>query len=204
MNAVTTANLVGITGIARRLVMDGAMDESTAREALAGATAERKPIATFLTEKRLVAPSAMAAANSIEFGVPLLDASAIDPAQSAINLVKEELLRKHCVLPMFKRGNRLFVGLADPTNTRALDEIKFQTNLTIEAILVDEDSIRRSLDRWLESSDSLSHGEDEEGMENLEVGSDDELAAGPDTGIDAKGDDTPVVKFINKILVDAI
>ena len=107
-------------------------------------------------------------------------------------------------LPLFKRGGRLFVGISDPTNTHALDEIKFHTNLTVEPILVDEDQIRRTIDQWLESADALADAvADSEGLEDLEVsGGDDDLNG--DTGIDAKGDDTPVVKFINKVLVDAI
>ena len=105
--------------------------------------------------------------------------AALDPNQSAIKLVSEELVRKHQVLPLFKRGNRLFVGIADPTNTHALDEIKFHTNLTVEPILVDEDKIRRThrpvardrrrarRRRWTTS----------EGLENLETtGGDDDLA----------------------------
>ncbi|QOW19056.1 type IV-A pilus assembly ATPase PilB [Lysobacter ciconiae] len=205
MNAVATANLVGITGIARRLVQDGALSESAAREAMAAATEQRKPLASYIIEKRLVAPAHLAAANSVEFGVPIFDAAAMDPEQSAIKLVKEELLRKHTVLPLFKRGNRLFVGIAEPTNTHALAEIKFQTNFTVEAILVDEESIKRHLDRWLESADALGDvmGEDDEGLENLDIGGgEDDLSA--DSGVDAKTDDTPVVKFINKVLVDAI
>src|SRR5690606_30362850 len=204
MSTAATANLVGTTGIARRLVLDGALDEAAARQAMSAATAERKPLTNYLLDNRLVASPQVAAANSIEFGVPLLDPSAIDPAQTAVKLVKEELLRKHCVLPLFKRGNRLFVGISEPANTQALDEIKFQTNLTVEAILVDEDSIRRHIDRWLESADALSDtmGGDDEGLENLEVGGDDDVSG--DSGVDAKTDDTPVVKFINKVLVDAI
>jgi len=200
------ANLVGITGIARRLVLDGALEEQPARDALAAATTERKPMSAYLVEKRLVTQAQLAAANSIEFGVPLFDVAALDPAQTAIKLVSEELVRKHNVLPMFKRGNRLFVGIADPTNTQALDEIKFQSNLFVEAILVDEDKIHRTIEQWLATADSLNNAMgDDEGMENLSTsGGDDDLAAAGDSGVDAKGDDTPVVKFINKVLVDAI
>jgi type IV pilus assembly protein PilB len=201
MSAVTT-NLVGITGIARRLVLDGALEEQPAREAMASAAAERKPLPLYLSEKRLVSMAQLAAANSFEFGVPLFDVSALDPNQSAIKLVNEELIRKHNVLPMFKRGNRLFVGIADPTNTVALDEIKFQSNLVVEAILVDEDKIHRTIEQWLATADVLA-SDDDEGMENLSAtGGDEDLAN--DSGVDAKGDDTPVVKFINKVLVDAI
>jgi type IV pilus assembly protein PilB len=200
------ANLVGITGIARRLVMDGVLEEQPAREAMAAATVERKPMALYLVEKRLVSPAQLAAANSIEFGVPLFDVGALDPGHSAIKLVSEELVRKHNVLPLFKRGNRLFVGIADATNTRALDEIKFQSNMVVEAILVDEDKIHRTIEQWLASADALNDAiADEEGIENLSTsGGDDDLAAAGDSGVDAKGDDTPVVKFINKVLVDAI
>ncbi len=205
MNSVPTANLVGITGIARRLVQDGALSESAARDAMAAASEQRTPLASYIIDKRLVAPAHLAAANSVEFGVPLFDAAAMDPEQSAITLVKEELLRKHTVLPLFKRGNRLFVGIAEPTNTHALSEIKFQTNFTVEAILVDEESIKRHLDRWLERADTLGDamGDDDDGLENLDVGgAEDDLST--ESGVDPKTDDTPVVKFINKVLVDAI
>jgi len=203
MATVATANLVGITGIARRLVMDGALDESTAREAMDAATRERRPLAGYLLEKKLIAPVDLAAANSVEFGMPIFDVSSLDPTQSAIKLVSEELVRKHSALPLFKRGGRLFVGIADPTNTRALDEIKFHTNLTVESILVDEDRIKRTIDQWLETADSLADAvADGEGLESLEVsGGEEEIS---DSGVDAKGDDTPVVKFINKVLVDGI
>jgi len=204
VSAVTSANLMGITGIARRLVLDGALDEAAARKAMDAATAEKQPLAAYLSERRLVTPAALAAANSIEFGMPLVDALALDASQSAIALVKEELLRKHQVLPLFKRGSRLFVGTSDPTDHQALDELKFHTNLAVEPILVDADRIKRCLDQWLEVAEAMADEmADSEGLEGLEVGGgDDDLSN--DTGVDAKGEDTPVVKFINKSLVDAI
>ena len=200
---MATPNLVGITGIARRLVMDGALEESAAREAMENATRERKPLALFMAEKKVVTAAQLAAANSAEFGMPIFDVAAIDPSQSAIKLVSEDLVRKHNVLPLFKRGSRLFVGVSDPTNSHALDEIKFHTNLVVEPILVDEDRIARTIDQWLANADALADAmSDEEGLDNLEVsGGDEELS---ESGVDAKGDDTPVVKFINKVLVDAI
>ncbi|MCY7313437.1 MAG: Flp pilus assembly complex ATPase component TadA, partial [Pseudoxanthomonas sp.] len=208
MNAVaaSTANLVGITGIARRLVQDGALDEANARSAMAGASDARVPLAQWISDKKLVSSPQMAAANAMEFGMPLLDISAFDPAHSAIKLVSEELLQRHIVLPLFKRGNRLFVGVSDPTRSQALDEIKFHTNLTVEPILVDEDSLRRAIEQWSQAGDSIgtAMGDgDDEGLENLEIGSDDD-DAGTDSGVDARGDDTPVVKFVNKVLIDAI
>ncbi len=203
-----SVNLVGITGIARRLVQDGALDEANARTAMTQAAAAKVPLPQWFADKKLVTASQLAAANAVEFGMPLLDVSAFDAAHNAIKLVSEELLQKHQVLPLFKRGNRLFVGISNPTQTRALDDIKFHTNLVVEPILVDEDQIRRTLEQWQASNTSLGDGlgaDDDGGIDNLDVGSGDEdMGAVTDTGIDAKGDDTPVVKFVNKVLVDAI
>ncbi|GGJ99509.1 type IV-A pilus assembly ATPase PilB [Luteimonas terricola] len=203
MNAVVSANLVGITGIARRLVLDGVLDEAAAREALDKATKERKPVALYLREAKLVTTAQMAAANSMEFGMPVFDPSVMDGSMSAIKLVSDELLSKHTILPLFKRGGKLFVGTTDPTNTHALDEVKFHTNLVVEPILVDEDKIRRCMELWQDAGDSFGDAlQDSEGLDNLDIsGGEDE---GGDSGVDAKGDDTPVVKFVNKVLIDAI
>ena len=202
--SIANVNLVGITGIARRLVQDGALDEAAARSAQAQAAEAKVAITKWLTDKKLVTAAQMAAANALEFGMPLLDVSAFDASQNAVKLVSEELLRKHQVLPLYKRGNRLFVGTANPTQN--LDEIKFHTNLVVEPILVDEDQLKRTLELWLAANDTMSNSlGDDDGMESLDIDtSSDDDAAGGDTGIDAKGDDTPVVKFVNKVLVDAI
>lgn len=203
MNTVATANLVGITGIARRLVLDGALEDGVARQAQTAATAAKQPLGAYLAEKRLVSSTQLAAANSVEFGVPLFDVGAFDPGQSAIKLVNETLVRKHQILPLYRRGNRLFIGISDPTNTQALDEVKFQTNLAIEPILLDAERLQRTIDLWLEASDSLADtvGGDE-GLETLDVSGGEDAAN--ESGVDVKTDDTPVVKFVNKVLVDAI
>jgi type IV pilus assembly protein PilB len=197
------ANLVGITGITRRLVLDGALSESDARTALDEATKQKKQVQLYLLDHRLVTQVQLAAANAMEFGMPFFDTSALDLNQSAFKIVSEELLQKHLAFPLFKRGSRLYVGISDPTNTRALDEIKFAANMTVEPILVSEDILRRTLDLALSSGDSFnSNNEDDEGLENLNSSGGDEDIA--DTGVEAKGDDTPVVKFVNKVLLDAI
>ena len=208
MNAVAApnVNLVGITGIARRLVQDGAMDEAAAREAMAKAGEAKVPLAQWIAEKKLVSAAAMAAANSVEFGMPVIDATAFDPSHNAMKLVSEELVQKHNVLPLFKRGGKLFLGTSNPTQTAHLAEIQFHTNLVVEPILVDEDQIRRVLEQWQNIGGQISGAlgdDDGEGLDNLEVGAGDD-DAGSDSGVDAKGDDTPVVKFVNKVLIDAI
>ena len=205
MNTVAaTANLVGITGIARRLVQDGALEEAVARTAMADATAARQPLPQWFADKKLVTAAQLAAANSLEFGMPLLDVTAFDSSHNAMKLVSEELLRKHHVLPLLKRGGKLFVGTSNPTHS--LDEIKFHTNLVVEPILVDEEQIRRTLEQWQTTQDALGSalGGGDDDMGDLDVSTGDEEGGATDSGIDAKGDDTPVVKFINKVLVDAI
>ena len=131
MNTAVTANLVGITGIARRLVQDGALEESVARTAMTQAGEAKVPLAQWLADKKLVTAAQMAAANAMEFGMPLLDVGLFDGSQSAIKLVSEELLRRHLVLPLFKRGGKLFLGTSNPTQTAALAEIQFHTNLVV-------------------------------------------------------------------------
>src|SRR5690606_3898675 len=139
---------------------------------------------------------------SIEFGMPVFDPGTMDASASALKLVSEELVNKHQVLPLFKRGGKLFVGTADPTNTHALDEIKFFTNLVVEPILVDEEKIRRTQELWQQAGDSLDDAlGDSEGLENLDVEGGEEER---ESGTDAKQDDTPIVKFVNKVLIDAI
>src|SRR6476646_545245 len=198
------APLAGITGIARRLVAEGTLSEGEARKAADDALRQKIPLGAWLVENGLVASNQVALASSAEFGIPLFDAQAIDVTQVPLKLISEELINKHKALPLFKRGNRLFVGVSDPTNLHALDEIKFQSNHIIEPILIDEQQIERAIEQAFNATSTVVEGlDDAEGLENLELGAiDDE---GGDGGHDAmSNDDAPVVKFVNKVLVDAI
>ena len=147
----------------------------------------------------------IAIAASQEFGVPLLDLDAIQPDLDTVKLVSDKLLTKHRVLPLVKRGKRLFVAVSDPTNLHALDEIKFQTGLSVEAVVVEEDKLQRIGNKAIEQVDAAmpALGDDDLDLDNLEVtGGDDELekeAIGRDDVEDA-----PIVRFVNKVLLDAI
>lgn len=204
MNGPATVNLVGITGLARRLVQDGHLGEADARRALDETAKEKTPITQWLMGRGLVSGIHIAQAQSVEFGMPLIDVSSMDAAQMPVKLIDEKLITGHRALPLFKRGNRLFVGISDPTNTRGLDEIKFAANMVVEPILVASDQLEKAIDNALSAAEATIGGmEEDEGLENLELGEsgEDSDAAG---GVDAKGDDTPVVRFVNKMLVDAI
>ncbi|HEY6941814.1 type IV-A pilus assembly ATPase PilB [Dokdonella sp.] len=201
---MNTPPLAGLSGIARRLVSEGILAENDARKAVEDAAKAKIPIGAWLVENGLAQSRQIAMASSAEFGMPLLDVNALDFSQLPLNIVKEELISKHKALPLFKRGNRLFVGVADPTNLRALDEIKFQSNHLIEPILVEDGVLERAIEQAQSAaSQNITDIGDAEGLENLELGAIDE--DGEQTGVDATGgDDAPVVKFVNKVLVDAI
>ena len=201
MNAVP---LSGLSGIARRLVNDGALAEHDARKAADEAARQKMPIGAWLIENALVSSKQVAMASSAEFGIPLIDVEALDLGQLPMKLVREDMITKHKVLPLFKRGNRLFVGISEPTNLRALEEIKFQSNHIVEPILIEESQLARTIELALNTnSTNISGLEDTEGLENLDL---DAIGdEGDSTGVDANAaDDAPVVKFINKVLVDAI
>ena len=200
------ASWAGFTGILRRLVAEGSLNEVDAKRALDATLKVKQSIATYLVDNGICDPKLVALASSAEFGVPLFDPLSLDLAQTAINLVDAKLIEKHRAFPLFKRGNRLFVGLSDPTNFRALEEIKFQSNLIVEPILINDDQLTRAIELAQAASSTTIDGmDDAEGMENLELGDSEDGDAAPGTGHDASSaDDTPVVRFINKVLVDAI
>ena len=202
---MNTPPLAGLTGIARRLVVEGVLGETEARKAAEDAARQRIPIGAWMVENGLASGRQVATASSAEFGMPLLDVQAMDFTQLPMNLVREDLITKHKALPLFKRGNRLFVGIADPTNVRALEEIKFQSNHIVEPILVEVDLLDRAIEQAQSASSNViaDLGEDSEGLDSLDVGAVDD--DGDSTGVDATGgEDAPVVKFVNKVLVDAI
>jgi type IV pilus assembly protein PilB len=146
-------------------------------EALAGARGSvASPIVSYLVEYNLADPREIAIAASQEFGAPLLDLDAIQPDFEIVRLVSEKTLRRHRVLPLVKRGKRLFVAVSDPTNLYALDEVKFATGLSVEAIVVEEDKLSQLLSKSLEQVDAAMPelaGDDFE-LDSLEVTSDDE------------------------------
>ena len=204
---IQSTTLTGLSGVARRLVAEGALSESDARKASEASSKQRVSLIAYLIENGLADPRVTAAAASQEFGVPLFDASAIDLKQAPIKAIEQALMEKHRAVPLYKRGNRMFIGIADPTNDRALEEIKFQSKTLVEPIIVDDNTLTRLIEQALSQNDTAVEGmDDAKGLENLDVqGGDDDMDSNAAGGVDVSGnDDTPVVRFINKVLVDAI
>ncbi len=197
----TTTPQIRLTGLPRRLVLDGALQEEDAIAALEQASKEKKNIVSLLVESKKVPANLIANAACHEFGIPLFDLDVVDLDTAPIKLVEEKLIRQHHALPIFKRGNRLYVAVSDPTNLTALDEIKFHTGITTEAILAEEDKLSRIIEKALEKMDTSMSDLMDDDLENLEISGGEEEE---DKGTDSDIDDTPVVRFVNKILLDAI
>jgi type IV pilus assembly protein PilB len=195
-----------ITGLALKLVRDNLLNPNDVEKLQAEATAKKIPFVTQLVESKKLDGGTIARAASDEFGIPLFDISALDLESAPVTLVNEKILRRHHVLPIHKRGSRLFIALADPTNVLALDEIKFNTGLGTDPILVEEEKLTIAIEKALEANDtSLADLSDDDGLDSLEnleiVNEEDQAKAqGGEEGVN----DAPVVKFVNKVLMDAI
>ena len=199
----TNNSNVTLTGLARRFVDDGLLEEATAKEAFIQASQNRIPLITYLVQNNLANSSGLAFSAAMEFGVSVLDLSAFMPEMMPEMSVDEKLIRKHNALPLYKRGNRLFIAVSDPTNVQALDEIKFNTGLSTDAVLVDDAKLREAIDKYLESQDTTMGNLDDADLEGIETeGGDQE----DDKAVVATSDvdDAPIVKFVNKMLLDGI
>ena len=199
----TPASSVKIGGLALRLLNDGLITQDEASSAQKQAREENISLASYLVKKGMVEASELANCASKEFGIPLLDLNTLDIESIPITLVPEKLVRQHHALPIQQRGNRLFVAISDPMNLVALDEFKFNTGISTEPVLVEEDKLGKILDKALEMGDSPMQMEGllDDDLDNLEF-SDEE-----DTSQDVSEsdvDDTPIVRFVHKVLLDAI
>ncbi|OJS99783.1 type IV-A pilus assembly ATPase PilB [Marinobacter nauticus] len=193
---------VTLTGLARRFVEDGLLDEDTAKDAFLQASQNRIPLITYLTQNHLADSSKLAFSAAMEFGVSVLDLDSFLPEMMPEKVVDEKLVRKHNALPLYKRGNRLFIAVSDPTNIQALDEIKFNTGLSTDAILVDDAKLRAAIDKYLESQDTTMGDLDDADLEGVETEGGDQDDDGAVSATEV--DDAPIVKYVNKMLLDAI
>jgi type IV pilus assembly protein PilB len=198
-----TASQSNLSGLPRRLVQDGILTAEVILDATEAARKEKLPLVAYLVANDKADSRAIAVAASHEFGVPLLDLDAIEIDLDTLRAVDQKLLNKHRVLPLIKRGQRLFLGVSDPTNLQAIDDVKFQTSLRIDPVVVEEGKLEERITKALEAMDTtMSSLEDEDfDLENLDVTSGDE----EDEDISRDDiEDAPVVRFVNKVLLDAI
>ncbi|TVT58534.1 MAG: type IV-A pilus assembly ATPase PilB [Sedimenticola thiotaurini] len=198
----TATQKIALSGLPRRLVEDNLLSEEIAQKSILECAKKRQQFVTYLVDNKLLDSESIALSASQEFGVPLFELEALDLATAPIGLVDEKLIRNHHALPIFRRGNRLFLAVSDPTNIQGLDEIKFHTGLAIEAIVVEEDKLVRAIESSLEANDTSMSDLLDADLDNLDISSEDPDAHKKEGDLDV--DDAPVVRFVNKMLLDAI
>ena len=193
---------VSLGGLAKRLVREDLINEEEALSATQEALKDKKNIVSYLVEHDMVSANQLAQLAADEFGTPIFDLTAFDVEAAPKDLVSNNLLQAHRILPLVRRGNRLFIGVSDPTNLLAIDEIKFHTGLSVEAVLVEEDKLNQALEILLDdSADAFGDLGDDDGLDNLDVV---ETKKDDDANIADGADDAPVVRFINQMLLSAI
>lgn len=198
----TPDKVVPLGGLAHRLVRDGDLDTGAADRIQATALKKNRSFYAQLAESKVVDSGRLIRAAAEEFGVPLLDIRAFELDTVPLDLIDAKILEKHQVLPLFKRGTKLFVGTSDPANRRAMEEIRFHTGLGVEPILIEARALEVAWEAAHDTVDtSLADLEDEEGLDDLDVSAE-EVDTGQD--VDVEKIDTPVVRFVNKMLLDAI
>ncbi len=190
------------SGLAQRLILDNILSQEQTEKAWEEANKQKVPFVEFIVRSKLANPRSIAAAAASEFGMPLLDLDAVDLQEIPLKLVNEKLILKHRTLPVHRRGNRLFLAISDPTNYQILDEIRFNTGLATEAILVEEDKLAKAIEKALTSQESANVTEVlDADLENIDAV--DTESGGGDEG-DNTIDEAPIVRYVNKILLDAI
>jgi len=193
-----------LAGLARQLVRAGLLDEASALRAFEQSQKYNIPLVTYLVEHKLAQAGEVARIASSEFGLPLFDLTALETDTALVQLVDERLIRQYHALPLWKRGNRLFIALADPSNLRALEDIKFKAGLNTEPIVAVETHLKQCIERALEKATQIIENILDSDLDNVDVGREDD--AEPKDSLFSKNteDDTPVVRFINRAILDAI
>ena len=202
---VATANTTSLSALARTLVQHGRLIEQEAEAIQSQANSSGTGFVSQLVLSRKMSALDVAQFASQTFGFPLLDLNAVDLEHIPDGLLPGKLTQERRVLGLYKRGTRLFVAMSDPTNVQALDEIKFQTSMLVDPIVVEDDKLAKLVEKAGESaSDKLDElvGEDVD-MDMLEAEGEGAATALDDSGA-GDVDDAPVVKYLQKVLLDAI
>ncbi len=190
-------------GLAQQLISDGVVSEANMKTAQIESQQQQIGLVPYLVDNKLADAYHLAQMLSQAFGDPLFDLDALNVDVIPKDLVDEKIVRKFNALPLFKRGQRLFVALSDPTRVDAIDAIAFNSRLSIETIVVEENKLKKRIENiyadTMQSFDSFSDNDLSVGFED----GDEDKEEG-ETQLSDGVDEAPVVKFVNKMLVDAI
>ncbi len=202
MSTVFDSSMTVLNGLARQIVDAGLLDEETASQACREAQEAETSLFSHLIEQEILDCRSLATLTSREFGLPLFDLDAMDLELCVTGLVDEKLIHEHTALPLYKRGNVLFMALADPANLSGLDEIKFHVGTNVEPIIVEHDKLIRTITRLLDEQETKIDGLDDQDLDDLDFSSNEDEAPDSEEGSDV--DDTPIVRFVNKVILDAV
>ena len=195
-----TTQTLPFSGLPLRLVRQELLSQEAAKNAIQQSRQERVSLVHHLVASGQVAAAPLASIVAEEFGDPLLDLNTFSRDSLIKDLVDPKLITKHHVLPLFRRGSRLFVAVSDPTNLPALEEIRFNTGLNVETIVVEEDKLAHWIDNLESEADESAFDDLDDGLDDLDVGAAEEKNDETKSG----SDDAPIVRFVNKLLLDAI
>lgn len=187
------------TGFIRRLVDEGVLSAEDMRTALANAKQEKTDIVAYLVSHHNLSPTTIAETISVEFGEPLFDIGAYDPGQILREDIDEKLITKHRILPIYKNANILYVATSNPTNIEATDAIRFATKLNIETVIVEHNKLEKLIEQNFTEESTFDFDDDFD----LDVDVDTTDPTKEEDEKD-KGEEAPIVKYINKLLIDAI
>ncbi len=193
---------ISLSGLARQMVLAGVLDERAAQQAQVQALRNKSSLVTYVVQNKLAKGGVVAELASEQFGVALLDLAALDKEMLPKDIVSEKLARQHRVLPLAKRGNKLYVAVSDPANHQAISDIQFSTGLTTEAILVEDDKLGDTIDKFFDNGSTGLEDLGDVDLDGVDVETVSDDIKGDDGG--AEADDAPVVRFVNKMLLDAI
>ncbi len=201
--ATHAASTRNISGLARALAQHGLMTEYEAETLQGQAQQAGVGFVDHVLAGKRISPSQLAVFASRAFGVPLLDLAGFDTDQLQKDLIDLKIAQARHVLPLHKRGNRLYVATSDPANLQGLEEIRFKTNLVVEPVVVENDKLAAVIHKLVEASGALM--KDVTTMEDLEVDLQeaDSVQGGNDEE-SAEVEDAPVVRYLQKVLMDAI
>jgi type IV pilus assembly protein PilB len=195
-------NDIALSGLAKQLVLAELLTEKSAQQAYQQAQRNRTSLVSYLVQNKQVRSRQVAEIASEHFGMALFDLSCLDKETQPRGLVSEKLVRQHHALPLWRRGNKLFVGVSDPTNHQAINDIQFSTGLTTEAILVEDDKLSDAIEKFFDTHTTGLEDMADVDLDGVDIDSMDDKNQDTIPGQDA--DDAPVVRFVHKMLLDAI
>ena len=191
-------------GLLISLIRAGLIQQDQSEQVQERARHEKKTLVTYLIDNDIISSEQLAELCELEYGIPLLDLDAFELGEIPHKYLNTPLIEKHHALPIYTQGNTLYIAVSDPTNITALEDFGFTFNLHTEALLVDDRKLQRAIQRLTEpTSDEFSKSISDDHISDIEIGDIDDARLQETVDTNSE-DDAPIVKYINKVLLDAV